>query len=106
MDRQRGRSRHHLTVSGGVAVVSPPGQSEEAPATAGRWLWAAGLTAAGVALFLAYLRLTNTYPEDSDQANLGLQAWDMLHGNRRCTAGCCRTCRSTPPSCRSTCCSS
>ena len=81
MDRQRGRSRHHLTVSGGVAVVSPPGQSEEAPAAAGRWLWAAGITAAGVALFLVYLRLTNTYPEDSDQANLGLQAWDMLHGN-------------------------
>ena len=81
MDRQRGRSRHYLTVSGGVAVVSPPGQSEEAPAAAGRWLWAAGLTAAGVALFLVYLRLTNTYPEDSDQANLGLQAWDMLHGN-------------------------
>ena len=81
MDRQRGRSRHDLTVSGGVAVVSPPGQSEEAPAAAGRWLWAAGITAAGVALFLVYLRLTNTYPEDSDQANLGLQAWDMLHGN-------------------------
>ena len=81
MDRQRGRSRHYLTVSGGVAVVSPPGQSEEAPAAAGRWLWAAGITAAGVTLFLVYLRLTNTYPEDSDQANLGLQAWDMLHGN-------------------------
>jgi len=28
-----------------------------------------------------YLRLSNTAPEDSDQANLGLQAWDMLHGN-------------------------
>ena len=32
-------------------------------------------------LFAVYLRLSNTYPEDSDQANLGLQAWDMLHGN-------------------------
>jgi len=48
---------------------------------AGWWLWAAGLAAAGVLLFAVYLRLTNTYPEDSDQANLGLQAWDMLHGN-------------------------
>jgi hypothetical protein len=46
-----------------------------------RWLWAACLTVAGGLLFLAYLRLSNTYPEDSDQANLGLQAWDMLHGN-------------------------
>ncbi len=83
MDQPRGRGRHHLTVSGGVAVVSPPGQSE-APGTRpgpGRWLWAAGLAAAGVLLFVAYLRLSNTYPEDSDQANLGLQAWDMLHGN-------------------------
>ena len=87
MDRQRGRSRHHPTVSGGVAVASPPGRpgdgaaAPRTPAAAGRWLWAAGITAAGVVLFVAYLRLTNTYPEDSDQANLGLQAWDMLHGN-------------------------
>jgi hypothetical protein len=44
-------------------------------------LWAAGLAVAAVPLFAAYLRLSNTYPEDSDQANLGLQAWDMLHGN-------------------------
>ncbi len=43
--------------------------------------WAAGLAVAAVALFLAYLRLSNSYPENSDQANLGLQAWDMLHGN-------------------------
>jgi hypothetical protein len=47
----------------------------------GRWLWAAGLAVAAVLLFAAYLRLSNTYPEDSDQANLGLQARDMLHGN-------------------------
>ena len=32
-------------------------------------------------LFFTHLRLSNTLPEDSDQANLGLQAWDMLHGN-------------------------
>jgi hypothetical protein len=44
-------------------------------------LWAAGLAVAAVLLFAAYLRLSNTYPEDSDQASLGLQAWDMLHGN-------------------------
>jgi hypothetical protein len=46
-----------------------------------RLAWTAGLAVATVALFLAYLRLSNTYPENSDQANLGLQAWDMLHGN-------------------------
>jgi hypothetical protein len=46
-----------------------------------RLAWTAGLAVATGALFLAYLRLSNTYPENSDQANLGLQAWDMLHGN-------------------------
>jgi hypothetical protein len=46
-----------------------------------RLAWPAGFAVAAVVLFFAYLRLSNTYPEDSDQANLGLQAWDMLHGN-------------------------
>src|ERR1700753_2212065 len=40
-----------------------------------------GLAVAAGGLVLAYLRLSNTYPEDSDQANLGLAAWGMLHGN-------------------------
>ena len=46
-----------------------------------RWIWPTGIGLAAVALFFTYLRLPNTLPEDSDQANLGLQAWDMLHGN-------------------------
>jgi hypothetical protein len=46
-----------------------------------RLLWPAVWAVVAVALFFAYLRLSNTYPENSDQANLGLQAWDMLHGN-------------------------
>jgi hypothetical protein len=65
-------------------VVREPGV-DSGPArrgnSQGRWGWAAGLAVAAVLLFAAYLRLSNTYPEDSDQANLGLQAWDMLHGN-------------------------
>ena len=63
MDPGRDRRWHHLNGAGG------------------RWRWAAGLGLAATALFFAYLRLSNTYPENSDQANLGLQAWDMLHGN-------------------------
>jgi hypothetical protein len=43
--------------------------------------WTVGLAVVAGALFSAYLRLSNTYPENSDQANLGLAAWDMLHGN-------------------------
>src|SRR5580704_4300224 len=33
------------------------------------------------ALFTVYLRLSRTMPENSDQANVLLQASDMLHGN-------------------------
>jgi energy-converting hydrogenase Eha subunit E len=44
------------------------------------------LTAAAAALvvallFLAYLRMSRTYPENSDESNDLLMAWDMLHGN-------------------------
>ena len=61
-----------------------PGATAPRSARPARWargLWAAGFIAAAIALFAVYLRLSNTAPEDSDQANLGLQAWDMLHGN-------------------------
>jgi hypothetical protein len=40
---------------------------------------AAALTVA--LLFLAYLRVSRTYPENSDESNDLLMAWDMLHGN-------------------------
>ncbi|MGH3206132.1 MAG: hypothetical protein ACRDNO_00060 [Trebonia sp.] len=33
------------------------------------------------ALFVAYLRLSRTYPENSDEANILLMASDMAHGN-------------------------
>src|ERR1700727_3968686 len=32
-------------------------------------------------LFVAYLRLSRTYPENSDEANILLMARDMAHGN-------------------------
>ena len=65
----------------GPEAVREPGVPARRRSAQGRWLWAAGLAVAAVPLFAAYLRLSNTYPEDSDQASLGLQAWDMLHGN-------------------------
>jgi hypothetical protein len=37
------------------------------------------LAAAG--LFALYLRVSRTYPENSDEANILLMAWDMLHGH-------------------------
>ena len=46
-----------------------------------RWAWVAGFAAAAVVLFIAYLRLSNTYAATSDGADQALQGWDMLHGN-------------------------
>jgi hypothetical protein len=36
--------------------------------------------AAGL-LFVAFLQVSRTYPENSDEANILLMSWDMLHGN-------------------------
>ena len=53
-----------------------------APAAARRRLLAAAASLlAVVLLFLAYLRVSRTYPENSDEANILLMSWDMLHGN-------------------------
>ncbi len=41
---------------------------------------AAGVLAVAL-LFVAYLQVSRTYPENSDEANILLMAWDMLHGN-------------------------
>jgi hypothetical protein len=46
-----------------------------------RWVWLAGFVVAAVVLFIAYLRMSRTYPATSDGADQALQAWDMLHGN-------------------------
>jgi hypothetical protein len=49
--------------------------------TARRLLAAAAAVLAVALLFLAYLRMSRTYPENSDESNDLLMAWDMLHGN-------------------------
>ena len=36
---------------------------------------------AGMILFFGYLRLSYTYAENSDMANILLMGWDLLHGN-------------------------
>jgi hypothetical protein len=58
--------------------------TERAPGrrVSARHLLAAAAVALAVALlFLAYLRVSRTYPENSDESNDLLMAWDMLHGN-------------------------
>ena len=46
-----------------------------------RWAWLAGFVVVAVVLFIAYLRMSGTYPATSDGADQALQGWDMLHGN-------------------------
>jgi hypothetical protein len=45
------------------------------------WIWAAGAVSLTIGLFVAFVRLSATYPVNSDGANIVLMAWDMLHGN-------------------------
>src|ERR1022692_1788322 len=65
--------------------VDTPAQSLTA-AEAGRfrlprWAWPAGLAVVAVVLFVCYVRLSGTIPDNSDGSDQALQAWDMLHGN-------------------------
>ena len=68
----------------GVSNGAPAGEPAEARAwrtRLRRWVWPAVLAGAAVALFLCYLALSRTTPDNSDGADQVLQAWDMLHGN-------------------------
>jgi hypothetical protein len=46
-----------------------------------RWAWAVGLAVVAVVLFVCYLQLSRTIPDNSDGSDQALQAWDILHGN-------------------------
>jgi len=59
---------------------TPEKSSATSPAGRGRLLAAAVLLAV-ILLFVAYLQVSRTYPENSDESNDLLMAWDMLHGN-------------------------
>ena len=59
--------------------AGPPAAPSAGPAR--RLLIAAAAALAVALLFLAYLRVSRTYPENSDESNDLLMAWDMLHGN-------------------------
>jgi hypothetical protein len=69
----------------GRRAGGPGGGERSAPrgrwARWARWAWPAAFAVAGIALFAAYIRLSATYPVNSDGANIVLMAWDMVHGN-------------------------
>ena len=62
-------------------ITDRAGPATARPARRARLVRAAGFTAAALALFAAYIRLSATYPVNSDGANIVLMSWDMLHGN-------------------------
>src|SRR5579862_9154295 len=60
----------------------PAGDQTRRPAGHARALLAgAAIALTAVLLFVAYLLVSRTYPENSDEANILLMASDMLHGN-------------------------
>jgi hypothetical protein len=63
------------------AEATPALHAAPVPAWARRLAWPVLFAAAGLALFAAYLRQSQTVPVNSDGGSFALQAWDMLHGN-------------------------
>src|SRR5579864_853887 len=71
-DAERPAARH----------ARPSGERSRDPAHPARRLLAGtALALTAVVLFVAYLMVSRTYPENSDEANILLMASDMLHGN-------------------------
>jgi hypothetical protein len=65
----------------GSVVAVPRVEAPAKPPETRRWVSATVYVLGAAVLFLVYLRLSNTGPENSDMANILLMASDMLHGN-------------------------
>ena len=63
--------------------AADPGRPDERPAwlSRARLAWIGAYLAAGIVLFLCYLRVSGTQGISSDGGSNALEAWDMLHGN-------------------------
>ena len=66
---------------GVISDVVPARAASPAPRPAWRWTGRAVFLLVLAGLFVAYLRLSRTYPENSDEANILLMAGDLAHGN-------------------------
>jgi hypothetical protein len=64
-----------------VEKDTPPDTRARPAARRWRWIGVGAFLLLVVVLFDAYLHLSKTYPENSDEANILLMASDMLHGN-------------------------
>jgi len=68
-------------LAGGVGEEAATAAPARPAARLWRWAGVAVFLLVVVVLFDAYLHLSKTYPENSDEANILLMADDMLHGN-------------------------
>jgi hypothetical protein len=68
-------------LAGGVEEDAAPAAKAHPAARWRRWAGVGVFLLVIVVLFDAYLHLSKTYPENSDEANILLMANDMLHGN-------------------------
>src|ERR1700730_11000812 len=66
--------------SGVTSDVVPAKTASLPPRSASRWTGRAVFLLVLAVLFVAYLRLSRTYPENSDEANILLMAGDLAHG--------------------------
>ena len=66
-----------------ASPASPTGSGEHqsGPGVRRRWAALAAYLLSGAVLFAAYLRLSETYPLNSDSANILLMGRDLLHGH-------------------------
>jgi hypothetical protein len=69
-----------VLAGGGVRTAGPQPAGVQVHARR-RLLVAAAAVLAVALLFVAYLQVSRTYPENSDESNDLLMAWDMLHGH-------------------------
>jgi len=67
--------------AGGDAGLAESSASAGRASTRRRLFAATAAVLAVALLFVAYLQVSRTYPENSDESNDLLMAWDMLHGN-------------------------
>ena len=63
------------------ASAAGSGEREGGSGVSRRWAAVAGYVLSGAVLFVAYLRLSETYSLNSDSANILLMGWDLLHGH-------------------------
>ncbi len=63
------------------AAAAGPAGREGPPRVPRRWASLAAYLLSGAVLFVAYLRLSETYSLNSDSANILLMGWDLLHGH-------------------------